>query len=344
MNAEAFRAPVTDSPGTIIGYRRNGQPIRLIAGGSQAATEAPPVPAEGGAPQPSEPAAPQQQPAAPAAPAQPAPVPSPPPQPRQSPEAAAQPAQAPAQPAEQPGAPAEDVATLKAERDTLREQTAKLEAEAARWKQMSRAQEQRSKANHAELKNRDALLREIAAKVGVEFDDRPDPEELSRRLDQASATARQKSVELAVYTTAATAGANAAALLDSRDFMGRTAGLDPDAADFSAQVADLVREAAQQERYQVPKPPPVLAPAVAAPAPAQPPAAPPVTGPPAVANGADFSGAPGGNRKWTQADYDHYMATANTEDRDGTKFAKAIQDGLLEDLGIGRPKHRSYGR
>jgi hypothetical protein len=302
-------------------------------------TTAPEAPVTESAPSlPAEPAPAAQQQAATAA--QPAPVPSPPPQPRQSPEAAAQPQQPPAQAQDAPAPASEDVATLKAERDTLREQTAKLEAEAARWKQMSRAQEQRSKANHAELKNRDALLREIAAKVGVEFDDRPDPEELSRRLDQASATARQKSVELAVYTTAATSGANAAALLDSRDFMGRTAQLDPDGSDFAGQVADLVREAAAQERYQVPKPPPVFAPAPAEPAVAHP--APPAPGPPAAANGADFSGAPGGNRKWTQADYDRYMATANTEDRDGAKFAKAIEDGLLEDLGIGRPKNRRY--
>jgi hypothetical protein len=303
---------------------------------STAATEAPVTEPASQSPADPAPAAPQQQ--APTPPAQPAPVPSPPPQPRQSPEAAAQPSQPPAEPA----AAAEDAAALKAERDALRDQTTKLEAEAARWKQMSRAQEQRSKANHAELKNRDALLREIAAKVGVEFDDRPDPEELSKRLDQASATARQKSVELAVYTTAATSGANAAALLDSREFMGRTAGLDPDAGDFSGQVADLVREAAQQERYQVPKPPP---PAPAAePAAQQAPAAPPAAQPPAAANGADFSGAPGGNRLWTQADYDRYVATAGTEDRDGAKLSKAIQDGLLANLGVGRPKHRSYGR
>jgi hypothetical protein len=308
-------------------------------------TTAPEAPVTEPAPaQPSEPAPVPQQPAAPAPPAQPAPVPSPPPQPRQSPEAAAQPPQAPAQGAGQPAAPAEDVAALKAERDTLREQTAKLEAEAARWKQMSRAQEQRSKANHAELKNRDALLREIAAKVGVEFDDRPDPEELTRRLEQASATARQRSVELAVYTTAATAGANAAALLDSRDFMGRTAQLDPDASDFAAQVADLVAEAAKQERYQVPKPPPVFAPAPPEPVAQQQPAQAPPQQPPAAANGADFSGAPGGNRLWTQADYDHYVATAGTEDRDGSKLSKAIADGLLANLGVGRPRHRSYGR
>ena len=62
--------------------------------------------------------------------------------------------------------------------------------------------------------------------------------------------------------------------------------------------------------------------------------------PPAPASGADFSGAPGGNRRWTQADYDNYMASATTEDRSGEKLSKAIADGLLVDLGIGRPKAR----
>jgi hypothetical protein len=302
---------------------------------STTATEAPVTEP---AAQPAEPAAAAPQPpAAPAAPAQPAPVPSPPPQPRESPEAAVQPAQAPAQPAEPAGAPAEDVAALKAERDQLK-------AEAARWKQQSRAQEQRSKSNHAEVKNYQELTRRIAEHFGIEFDDKPDPDELTRKLADAQTANRQKSVELAVYTTAAGVNANAVALLDSREFMGRTAGLDPDAADFSVQVAELVREAAQQERYQVPKPPPVFAPAAPEPVAQQQPAQAPPQQPPAAANGADFSGAPGGNRLWTPADYDRYVATAGTEDRDGSKLSKAIQDGLLVNLGVGRPKHKSYGR
>ena len=143
-------------------------------------------------------------------------------------------------------------------------------------------------------------------------------------------------MELAVYTSASQANANAAALLDSREFMSRTAALDPDAADFPAQVADLVTGAAQQARYQNAPPP---APEPVAPAQVQAPAQ--AAAPPAPSSGADFSGAPGGGRKWTQADYDNYMATAGTEDRDGTKLSEAIAKGYLRDLGIGQPKARN---
>ena len=224
----------------------------------------------------------------------------------------------------------------KAELAAAHVETERIKAEADRWKQQSRAQEQRSKANHAELKNRDALLRDIAAKLDIDFDDKPDPAELSARLEQAQAAAKSKTVELAVYTSAAQSGANAGALLDSREFMSRTAALDPDAADFPSQVADLVAEASRQARYQNAAPP---APEPLAPAQVQAPAQP--AWPPASSSGADFSGAPGGNRLWTQADLDAYNATSGVEDRDGAKLSKAISDGLLRGLGIGQPKARN---
>jgi hypothetical protein len=208
------------------------------------------------------------------------------------------------------------------------------------WRTAARQHEGRVKAKNEQLSTQEAFLRRVAEVVGVEYDQRPDPEELSERLEAANTAAKARAVELAVYMTAAQSGANAPALLDSREFMSRTAGLDADSQDFQAHVAELVREAAQQERYQVPKPPPP--PPVADPAAQQIPAAPPAPQPPAAANGADFSGAPGGNRLWTQADYDHYMATAGTEDRDGSKLSKAIEDGLLVNLGVGRPKMRKY--
>ena len=153
---------------------------------------------------------------------------------------------------------------------------------------------------------------------------------------------RQRTVELAVYTTtAATAGANPLAILDSRDFMAQTAALDPDAADFPSRVAELVAEAAKQPRYQFQQVP--TAQAQQQPAAAQQPGQPqaPVqqapAQPPAASSGADFSGAPGGNRLWTQADLDHAIAN----DRDGTIVSKAIADGLLVNLGVGKPKGRN---
>jgi hypothetical protein len=210
-------------------------------------------------------------------------------------------------------------------------------AERDRWKQQARAQEQRSKANFGELKNRDAILKQIAEKVGIEFDDKPDPEELTRKLDEANATARQRAIELAVYTTAAQAGGNALAILDSREFMARTEQLDPDAVDFPSLVADLVREASSQPRYAAPPPAQPQPPApLTQQAPAQPPPAPT---PPAPSSGSDFSGAPGGGRLWTQADLDAAIAR-DPNGRDDA-VSKAIEAGLLVNLGVGKPRTRS---
>jgi hypothetical protein len=295
---------------------------------STEAPEAPPV---------AEPAAPA---APPAAPPQPEAPRVPPGQPEGGQFAPAVPAQPAAPIPAPPPVPAEP--DWKAQAETARQEAAAAKAEAERWKQQSRTQEQRSKANHSELRNRDALMREMAVKLGIEFDDKPDPEVLSQRLTEAQTVAKQRTVELAVYTTAATAGANASALLDSRAFMEQTAALDPEAADFSFQVGELVRTAASDARYAVPQPPaPVPAAAVPAVQQQAAPAAPvPPAQPPAPSSGADFSGAPGGNRLWTQADYDHW--TKPGMDRDGSVMAKAIDQGLLVNLGIGKPKRKTY--
>lgn len=53
------------------------------------------------------------------------------------------------------------------------------------------------------------------------------PEELTRQLTNAQAQARQTAVELAVYRTAAAAGGDADALLDSRTFADSLADVDP---------------------------------------------------------------------------------------------------------------------
>jgi hypothetical protein len=292
------------------------------------ATDTPPAPAP-------------EAPAQPAVPAPAPPVPQPP-APREPDGRFAQ-QQPPAQ-SQAPAPAASDATDWKAAAEAARAEAARLKTEADQWKAQSRRQETRSKLNHQELQNRDALLREIAAKVGVEFDDHPDPEVLQQRLSEQTSLARQSAVELAVFRQAASApGVNASSLLDSREFMSRTAALDPEAADFQAQLADLVREAAGQPRYQFTQPPAPVQETVQPPAQqqAQPPAqVPPAPQPPAPASGADFSGAPRQSALWTQADYDSYMASASRDDRDGKKLSKAIDDGLLTNLGIGRPKKR----
>jgi len=253
--------------------------------------------------------------------------------------------QAPAQPPAAPAPPAQPETDWKAEAERYRTQAEQVQAEAERWKRQARNQEQRSKANHQQVSKQEEYLRLIAEKVGIEYDDRPDPDVLLRQLEQERITSRQRTIELATFTMAAQSGANAAAILDSREFMTQAEQLDPSAGDFQDQVRDLVKAAATQPRYQFVQPP---APTPPAPEPAvqQPPVqqqqAPPAPTPPAPSSGSDFSGAPGGNRLWTQADYDHWTAPGN--DRDGAVMAKAIADGLLVNLGIGKPRTQNRRR
>lgn len=51
---------------------------------------------------------------------------------------------------------------------------------------------------------------------------------------------------------------------------------------------------------------------------------------------------PAAGRQWTQADYDYW--TAPGRDRDGTVVAKAVADGFLADLGVGKSKSRGRRR
>lgn len=67
------------------------------------------------------------------------------------------------------------------------------------------------------------------------------PEELTQQLTTAQAQARQTAVELAVYRTAAAAGGDADALLDSRTFADSLADVDPtDAAAVTAAIKAAV--------------------------------------------------------------------------------------------------------
>jgi hypothetical protein len=303
-------------------------------------TEAPPAPATEAQPPvaPAQPAAPAQQDAPR--------VPAGQPDGGQYAPAGQQPApQQPAAPAAPvPAAPAgpdlqAELAAAKADLETAR-------AEAKRWKDQSRTQEARSKANHQQVRGLEGVVRQIAEKLEIEYDDQPDPAEVARRLAETTAEARQLRVERAIYLTAAKSGADANALLDSREFIARTEQIDPEASDFADQVADLVREAGKQAKYQLPAPP-APEPSSLTPQQAQPPAQQqpaaqfqqPPAQPPAPSSGADFSGAPGGNRLWTQADYDYW--TAPGRDRDGKVMARAIEDGLLINLGVGKPSRRS---
>jgi hypothetical protein len=347
--------------GQIIGYRRDGRAIRLQAGGSMPATETPPAPAG----DPAAPPAPAQ-PAAPAASVQPpAPDPAPAGQVR-NPDGTFAPAPAQQQPVPQPPvqqvpaqqAPA-DPTDWKAVAEQARAEAAaevervKTEAQADidRWKKYARQHEDRLKVKNETVRGQDAILREIALKVGVDYDDSPDPAQLATALAEQTQRTRDLSVERAIYLGAAREGADAVALLDSREFLAKAAALDPESAAFPDLVRDLVRDAAKEDRYKLP-PPKTLTTETQQPAQLQPaaqfqppPAQPPVQQqPPAAASGADFSGAPPGDGLWDQATYD-YWATGpgRAIDRDGKIMTDAIAAGKLVRLGVGpgrRPSRR----
>lgn len=231
-------------------------------------------------------------------------------------EAPAAPSAEPVAPAGAPAAATDELARLRAERDD--------------WKSQARKHEDRDKARKVEVDQRDAILRQLAEKAGIPFDGTPDPAVLTQRLAEQTTLARQRTIELAVYTGAAAAGADASALLDSRAFMDKAAKLDPDGPDFRAQMAELAAEAAKSPKYALARPD-AEDDATADPEPAAKPAA---RKPPAAASGTDFSGAAASARMWTQADLDRATAKGDIE-----SINKAIDAGQLINIGIGPRKH-----
>ncbi|WP_432493017.1 hypothetical protein [Kineococcus gypseus] len=75
------------------------------------------------------------------------------------------------------------------------------------------------------------LVRQFAKAAGIELPgdqaDAPDPAQLTEQLTASQQAARQAAIELAVYRTAGTAGADPDALLDSRRFVESLADIDP---------------------------------------------------------------------------------------------------------------------
>jgi hypothetical protein len=104
----------------------------------------------------------------------------------------------------------------------------------------------------------------------------------------------------AVHAEAARIGADGDALLDSATFFDRVTSLDPDSPGYRKQVQGMVAAAAGQ----------ATAPAQAAPA---------------------RPAAPAGPRQWTMEDVDRSTAG---------ELAKAMNEGLLRDLGCAPPRRR----
>jgi hypothetical protein len=208
---------LTMTPGAIIGYRKDGRPIRPIAGGSEGAPEAPPAPT-------------------PPAPAPPTPTPAPP---------AAEP------PAPQPPTPPQPQAASVEELPAWAQKSlTELRAEAAANRVKAKEVADNLAAFQAEqVKQRDAF----AKALGLAGEEPPTAEQLTEQLTASKAErdaerqrARAAAVELAVFRAAAAAQVDGNALLDSRAFANTLDGLDPAATDFGQKVTDAISAAAEQ--------------------------------------------------------------------------------------------------
>jgi hypothetical protein len=295
------------SPGAILGYRKNGMPIRLIAGGSG---EDEGTPAADPAVSPEAPAGPPVTGETPAAP--------PEPQPGQEPAAAA--GDDPDHTARTIAAIREDFKAERAKRQAVEKKLADFEAANA---QRETEQAERNK--------------QLAIALGIAQDD-VTPEQLAERAQQerdaaqlqartAAEQQRAANIELAVLRSAYATGVNGNALLDSRSFVATVSGLDPASDDFATAVTEAIETAvAANPGYKAAATPaPPAAPITPAAAPAAP-AAPVVTIP---RSGGEFNSAPGGNRQWTLDDVNAASAA---------EVAKAADAGLLADLGWGNAK------
>lgn len=293
-----MRTTPPETPGAIIGYRRNGTPIHLAAGGSESLTEPAPAPAP---------------PADPAAAGAPAPAPEPP---QPSPAAPGEPAASGQEP---PGAEPASVDKLP---PWAQREFKKLREEAAGNRVRAKEAADAVAALRAEQEQqRDAFARAL----GLKTDEPPTADQLAEQLtqsqtaaQQAAERARQSDVKLAVFQQAAAAKADGNALLDSVQFLRALDGLDPSGDDFGSRVKAAIETALEANpRYKLDAGP-------AAPAPRPEPRV-PSSGP---GNG-QFTGPPQGPRQWTEAD---------VENADAAAVAKALDDGLLVNLGFGKPK------
>lgn len=103
-----------------------------------------------------------------------------------------------------------------------------------------------SKANAAAEAKKE-IAAQVAKALGIAGDEPPDPAKLLAQVEQARDAAWASAVELQIHRTAAAAGANPEALLDSRSFiegLDDLIDLDPSSAEFKTALQAKVQEAA----------------------------------------------------------------------------------------------------
>jgi len=239
--------PITlpTTPGAIIGYRKSGAPIRLIAGGSGDSGTS------GGAGDSGTSGG-----TGDGAPASQAP---------QSTDTGADTGQTGPQNTAQDGQSTGD-------RDisSLPEWAQKMIRDARAEAAKSRTNAKQAAAEQA----RQDLAQQIGRALGLikDGDDAPDPAALAEQLASAQAEGRQARVELAVYKAAAKADADPVALLDSRSFIDSLKDVDPSDDDA---VAKAIRQAVEKNPRL--RAAPAAPPASGAPMGGQPPASKPKT-------------------------------------------------------------------
>lgn len=181
---------------------------------------------------------------------------------------------------------------------------ARLQAQVDEWKGHSRTWEQRAKTNTDAAQARQASddqLRKIAEALGL-APETQDPAKITAQLQAAQAEKAELARQNAVLLAAHAAGADAAALLDSRSFLDAINKVDP--ADTAAVKAAVEAAVAANPRY------------ASAAAPAAPPP-PPAATVPTSATGS-FSGSPGAARQLTAQDIDGMT---------GDQLSKAAKEG-----------------
>lgn len=305
-------------PGAIIGYLKNGRPIRFIAGGSEpdqgSGTGAGTGDGQGGTGAGEG----QQDPGTQGGGAGTG---------GQGSAETGSPAQPPGDSTgQQPGdsnamrAVRDELRQVKADRKTLKDQLDKLTAD-----------------NEARAAADLERNRKLAIALGVAPDDPPDPEKLAAELASARQAIQQADtagkirerglrVELELLRQAAAHGADATLLSDSRTFMATLADLDPDSGDFGVDLGEAIAKAMETNpRFKIAQPPP--------PAPGgdgqngSGTNGSKTTAPPRPSGSGGDTGhnaAPGGNRQWTDEDVDR--ATPAEVDA-------AVEAGLLTGMG-----------
>lgn len=217
--------------------------------------------------------------------------------------------------------------TIAAVREEFKGERAKRQAAERDFAQFKADAEQRETARAAAETERN---RKLAVALGVAPEDEPpDPAKLAEQMERQAqehtsalaardAEIRQRDIRLAVLAQAPGLDANGLLLMDSMSFLGTLSGLDPAAEDFAERVGEAVTAAAAANpQYKLT------------------PAAPPAGGPPVPPvpprSGGEFNGAPGGNRQWTVEDVE--KATA-------AQVEKAQEQGLLVNLGYSPKRSR----